>query len=79
MKHIDTRQNFVRERVEYNILKIIITPTLENTADMLTKNPTEEIFQKDAVELVKTLPKGTEMCNVNTFPNQDIIFESQQN
>jgi predicted neuraminidase len=78
-KNIDARRHFVREWVEDNILKIIFTPTLENTADIFTKNPTEEIFQKHAVKLVRTIPKGTEMCNVTTFPSQDIIFESQQN
>jgi hypothetical protein len=51
---------------------------LENTADIFTKNPTEEIFQKHAVKLVKTIPKGTEMCSFTTFSSQDIIFETQQ-
>jgi hypothetical protein len=52
---------------------------LENTADIFTKNTTEAIFQKHAVKLVNTIPEGTEMCNVTTFPSQDIFFESQQN
>jgi hypothetical protein len=29
--------------------------------------------------MVETVPKGTEMCNITTFPYQDIIFVSQQN
>jgi hypothetical protein len=29
--------------------------------------------------LLKTIPKRTEICNVTTFPSQDIIFDSQQN
>jgi hypothetical protein len=78
-KQIDTRRHFVREWVEYNILKTICIPTSKNTADIITKNPTEEIFQKHAFKLVKSIPKGTEMCNVTTFPSQDIIFEPQQN
>jgi hypothetical protein len=78
-KHIDTRRHFVREWVEDDILKIVFTPSLENTADISSKNPTEEIFQKHAVNLVKTIPKRTEMCIVTTFPSQDIIFEYQQN
>jgi hypothetical protein len=57
----------------------MFTPTLENTADIFTKNPTEERFQKHAVKLVKTIPKGNEMCNVTSFPSQDMLFESQQN
>jgi hypothetical protein len=47
--------------------------------DIFSKNPTWEIFQKYAVNLVMTIPKGAEMCNVTTFPSQDTIFESQQN
>jgi hypothetical protein len=78
-KHNNTRRHFVRERVEDHILKIIFTRTLENTTDIFTMNPTEEIFRKHAVKLVKTIPKRTEICNITTFPSQDIIFESQQN
>jgi hypothetical protein len=78
-KHINTGQQFACECIEDNILKIISTPALDNNADILTKNPTEDIFQKHAVKLVKTVPKGTEMCNVTTFPSQDLIFVSQQN
>jgi hypothetical protein len=52
---------------------------LENNADIITKNPTEAIFKKYSVKFVKTLPKGTEMCNVTTFPRLEIIFESRQN
>jgi hypothetical protein len=73
-KHIDTRRHFVCKWVDNNILKIILTPTLESTAYIFAKNPTEEIFQKHAVKLVKTVPKETEMCNVTTFPSQDIIL-----
>jgi hypothetical protein len=58
-KHIDTRRHSVYEWVEDDILKIIFAPTLEKTSDIFTKNPTEAIFQKHAVKLVKTIPKGT--------------------
>jgi hypothetical protein len=47
-KHIDTCRHFVCEWGEDNILTIIFTPTLENTADIINKNPTEAIFQKHA-------------------------------
>jgi di/tripeptidase len=43
-KHIDTRQQFVREWVEDDILKMNFTPTLKNTADIFTKNTSAEIF-----------------------------------
>jgi hypothetical protein len=64
----------VCEWVEEDNLKIIFTPTLENTADIFTKNPTGEIFQKHAVKLVKTIN-----WYVPCPQSQDIIFESQQN
>jgi hypothetical protein len=78
-KHIDTRQHFVREWVEDENLKIIFTPTLNNTADIFTKNPTEEIFNTHSVKLVKTIPKKREMCNFITFPNKSMIPEHQKN
>jgi hypothetical protein len=53
---IDTCRNFAREWVEDNILKIIFTPTLENTSDIYTMNTAEDIFQKYAVQLVRTIP-----------------------
>jgi hypothetical protein len=55
-KHIDTRRHFVREWVEDDILKIIFTPNLHNTADIFTKNASEEIFQTHAVKLVNLFP-----------------------
>jgi hypothetical protein len=76
-KHIDTRQHFVREWVEDEILKIIFTPTL--TADIFTKNPTEEIFNTHSVKLVKTIPKQREMCNFIIFPNEPMIPEPKKN
>jgi hypothetical protein len=49
-KHIDTRQHFVRKWVEDEVLKIIFTPKLKKTADIFTKNPTEEIFNTHSVK-----------------------------
>jgi hypothetical protein len=77
--HNDKSRHYFCEWVEDDIFNIIFTPPLEDTADMFTNNPTEETFTKHADNLNKTIPKGTEMCNGTTFPNQDIIFESQQN
>jgi hypothetical protein len=48
-KNIDPCQHLVFKWIEEDILKIIFTPTLENTADIFTKNPAEEICQKHAV------------------------------
>jgi hypothetical protein len=77
-KHIDTRQHFVREWVEDEILKIIFTPTLNNTADIFTKNPTEETFNTHSIKLVKFIPKQREMCNFISFPNEAMIHETQK-
>jgi hypothetical protein len=47
--------------------RLLFAHPFDNTADIFTKNPTEEIFQKHAVKLVKTVPKGTEMCSIILF------------
>ena len=64
-KHIDTRRHFVREWVEDDILKILFVPTKDNTADIFTKNPTEEVFETHSTKLVKDinakLPSSYEM------------------
>jgi hypothetical protein len=60
-KHNNTQRHFVREWVEDYFLKSIFTPTLNNTADIFTKNPTQEIFQTHAAKMVKPIPKQDEM------------------
>ena len=47
-KHVDTRYHFVREYVEEGILKIIYVKSEDNTADMMTKNLSKELFNKHA-------------------------------
>jgi hypothetical protein len=78
-KHLDTRRHFVREWVEDDILKIIFTPTLHNTADNFTKNTTEEIFQTHAVKLVKPIPNEVEMCHFTSANYEDLVLEKEQN
>ena len=56
----------MREWVEDDIIKIIFVPTLENTADIFTKNPTEEIFATHATKLVKNVPNNGEKKNAET-------------
>jgi hypothetical protein len=77
-KKIDTRRHFVQEWVEDDILKILSTPTLNNTADSFTKNTTEEIFQTLAVKLVKPIPNKAEMCHF-TSANMRIWFLRMSN
>jgi hypothetical protein len=60
-KHIDTRQHLVREWVEDDILKTTYIPSLKNTADIFTKNTSEENFNTHSVKLAKTIPKQSEM------------------
>jgi hypothetical protein len=72
-KHINTRKLFVYKWVADDIVRILFTLDLDNTADSFTKNPPEEMFQKKAVKLVKTVPHGTDMCNVKNLPSHGII------
>jgi hypothetical protein len=78
-KHIDTQRNFVQECVEDNILKIIFTPTLNNTADTFTKNTTEEIFQTHAVNLVNPIPNKAEMRHFTSANYEDLVLENEPN
>jgi hypothetical protein len=65
--------------VEDEILKIIFTPTLKNTADIFTMNPTEEVFNTYSVKLVTSIPKPREMCNFISFLNEPMIPEPKKN
>jgi hypothetical protein len=78
-KRIDTSQHFVREWVEDNTLKIVSTPTLNNTADIFTNNPTEEIFNTHSLKLVKSIPKQSGMCNFMSFPKEAMTHEPKKN
>jgi hypothetical protein len=75
-KHI---ANFLREWVKDEILKIIFTPTLHNTADIFTKNPKEEIFQTHAVKLVKPITNKAEMYHFTSANYEDLVLENKQN
>jgi hypothetical protein len=59
-KHIGTFQHFVREWVEDDFLKIIFTPTLNNTADIFNKNTTEDVFNTHAPKLVGPISNKAE-------------------
>jgi hypothetical protein len=60
-------------------LKIICTPTLHKTADISTKNTTEEIFKTHAVILVKPIPNQVEICHFTSANYEDLVFENEQN
>jgi K+/H+ antiporter YhaU regulatory subunit KhtT len=57
-------------------LKIIFTPTLNNTADIFTKNPTEEVFNTHAPKLVGPIPNKTELCNFTSARYEDLVLEN---
>jgi hypothetical protein len=76
-KHIDTRQHFVREWVEDEILKILFTTTLNNTADIFTKNTTEEVFHTHVPKLVGPIPNKAEMCNFTSARYEDLVLENE--
>jgi hypothetical protein len=69
----------VREWVVTDILKLIFTPTLHNTADIFTTNPTEEIFQIHAVKLYKPIPNQAEMSHFTSATFEDLVLENEQN
>jgi hypothetical protein len=45
-RHIDTRYHFVREHVEYGLIKIVFVKSSINDADMFTKNVGKEAYEK---------------------------------
>jgi hypothetical protein len=51
---------------------------LNNTADIFTKNTTEEIFQTHAVKLVKVIPNIAEMCHFTSAICEDLVLENEQ-
>jgi hypothetical protein len=65
--------------LEDNILKIFFTITLNNTLDIFTKNPKEEIFQTHAVKLVKPISNKAEMCHFTSANYEDLVLENEQN
>jgi hypothetical protein len=52
-KHIDIRTHFVREFIEDGIIKVVFVKSEDNDADILTKNPTEDIFKKQSIKNVE--------------------------
>jgi hypothetical protein len=62
--------------VEDEILKIIFTPTLNNTADIFTNNPTGDIIQTHAVKLVKPIPNKDEMFHFTSTNYEDLFLEN---
>jgi hypothetical protein len=51
-KHVDVRYHFVREFIEEGFIKIIFVKTVNNTADIFTKNVSGELYEKHKQQLV---------------------------
>jgi DNA polymerase sigma len=69
--NIDTFCQFVQEWVEYDLLKINFTPTIDNT-------PSEDIYHTYATKLVKHIPNQTEMCHFTSAGYEDLVHENEQ-
>ncbi|KXJ74890.1 hypothetical protein RP20_CCG012496 [Aedes albopictus] len=46
MKHIDIRYNFIREKIQDGVFKIIYKPTSEQVADIFTKGLARGSFER---------------------------------
>lgn len=56
-KHIDIRTHFVRQHIECGTFIIEFVKSVENDADIFTKNTSEDIFNAHANKLVKHVGK----------------------
>jgi hypothetical protein len=50
-KHIDTRHHYVKQQVEKGAVEVVYINTLENPADIMTKNVREVIQKKFALRI----------------------------
>ena len=56
-KHVNCRFHYVRELRNDNILELIYVKSEDNEADMMCKNPTEEVFTRHTPKLVRRYQK----------------------
>ena len=54
-KHISVRQHFIREHVENGLIKIIFVKSKFNTADIFTKNLSQELFIRHSTNLMNRM------------------------
>ena len=57
-KHVDTKYRYVGEWVEDGIIKIVFVRSENNVADILTKNTSQEIFNRHQKKYLHDLPKS---------------------
>ena len=51
-RHVDTRYHFVREHVEDGFIKIVFVKSMENNADLFTKNVGKESYEKHVIKFL---------------------------
>jgi len=51
IKHIEIRYHYIREQIEKGEVKVFAIPTMENVADMFTKNLGPTLFLKHRKQL----------------------------
>ena len=63
-KHISVRQHFIREHVENGLIKIIFVKSKFNTADIFTKNLSQELYIRHSINIMNRMIE-TEDTNEN--------------
>ena len=64
-RHVNVRFHFVRELHENGIIIMKFVRSENNEADIMTKNPTKEEFNKHSPKLVQKLPEEFLASNKN--------------
>jgi hypothetical protein len=60
-RHVDTWYHFVRENLDDRIIKIEFIKSVENQSDILTKNVTQEIYERHVKKFLEEYIKGSLM------------------
>ena len=62
-KHIQVRYRFVNELVEDKLLEVVFVGTLDNDADLFTKNVKGELYEKHSEKMVHVVEIDVENVN----------------
>jgi hypothetical protein len=57
-RHVDTRYHFVREMIVDGFIHIIFVRTIENDADLFTKNVNRETYDRHVGKFLGTYEEG---------------------
>jgi hypothetical protein len=61
-KHIDIRTHFVRNMILEGIIKTLFVKSEDNTADVFTKNVSEDLFIKHTDKFMEDLEENEELA-----------------